>query len=135
MKRLVVACSFALIASVAMAQHAKELEPGYYVVVAAFSPHREDLAINFTNELNKRGIKTQYGFNSVRNYYYVYTSRSQDRKTSYNEMMEKRKQEEFAKTWVWVVKESVNSRDALSMDPDPCFSKLFLLPLFHHLVI
>jgi outer membrane protein OmpA-like peptidoglycan-associated protein len=81
-------------------QHAKELSPGYYVVVAAFSPDREHLAKSYTTGLTNRDIKADYGFNSERNYFYVFVNYFPQRKPSLDEMMETRKKEEFAKAWV-----------------------------------
>jgi outer membrane protein OmpA-like peptidoglycan-associated protein len=84
----------------AFSQHAKELSPGYYVVVAAFSPDREDLAVNYTKGLTDRGMGAKFGFNSERNYYYVFVKFFPDREPSLQEMRETRKQEEFSKAWV-----------------------------------
>jgi outer membrane protein OmpA-like peptidoglycan-associated protein len=84
----------------AFAQHAKEMSPGYYVVIAAFSPDREDLAKNYTSGLTVRSIGAKYGFNSERNYFYVYVNFYPNREPSLLEMQEMRKQAEFAKAWV-----------------------------------
>jgi len=82
------------------AQHPKELPPGYYVVVAAFSPDREVLAENFTAGLTKKGMDAKYGFNSERYYYYVYVKHSTKRQPCIEEMQQLRGKPEFSKTWV-----------------------------------
>ena len=103
----------------ALAQHSTELSPGYYVVVAAFSPHREDLAIKYTDFLNNRNINAAYGFNSTRKYFYVYTKKFDEREPSIQLMLETRKQEEFAKTWVRVVMTDVSQeRDILKPEQE-----------------
>jgi outer membrane protein OmpA-like peptidoglycan-associated protein len=91
---------FCLQGQLAYSQHAKEMAPGYYVVVASFSPDRENLAKNFTDGLKKKGLPASYGYNSERNYFYVYKNFYGKRQPSIVEMQETRKQEEFAKTWV-----------------------------------
>jgi outer membrane protein OmpA-like peptidoglycan-associated protein len=85
---------------IASAQHTKEMAPGYYVVVAAFSPDRQDLAENFTQGLQKKGLKALYGFNSERGYFYVYKNFYGKRQPSIAEMEETRKQPDFQKAWV-----------------------------------
>src|SRR5687768_8454795 len=56
----------------AVAQHNKELNPGYYVVVSAYAPSRENVAQNYVELLNRRGFQANYGFNSSRHYFFVY---------------------------------------------------------------
>jgi outer membrane protein OmpA-like peptidoglycan-associated protein len=106
-------------------QNEKELDPGYYVVVAAFSPGRENLAQNFTTGLNGRGINAKYGFNSERNYYYVYVSYFADREPSIQEMRETRKNEEFAKAWVRkVVPYNTTAKvETKKTEPEPVIQK------------
>ena len=118
MKNFILLSSFLLFFNTAFSQHPKELKIGFYVVVASFSPHREDLATKYTASLNRRGISARYGFNSTRRYFYVYTFRFNDRDSSIQVMRETRKQEEFAKTWVRVVAtELANEQDILTIDP------------------
>lgn len=88
-------------------QQKKVLAPGHYVVVGAFSPDKEHLAINYSKHLSDNGLQSDYGFNSVRNYWYVYVKHSDDLKSALELMREKRKDKQFADTWVWTAGETV----------------------------
>jgi outer membrane protein OmpA-like peptidoglycan-associated protein len=107
----------------ALAQNSKELSPGYYVVIAAFSPTKEILAERYTDVLKKRGLTAAYGFNSHRKYYYVYLNRYNELPPSLQNMLELRKQEEFGKTWVRIVRDDLTSYAAqqtiTANDPKP----------------
>jgi outer membrane protein OmpA-like peptidoglycan-associated protein len=85
------------------AQHRTELNPGYYVVVGAYAPNRENVAQNYTEVLNRRGYKAAYGFNSSRNYFFVYLKYFTELKTSLSDMENTRKEGEFAQAWVRVI--------------------------------
>ncbi|HEY0743567.1 MAG TPA: OmpA family protein [Chryseosolibacter sp.] len=87
----------------ASAQQPKELVPGYYVVVGAYSPNRENVAKNYTEVLTRRGLEASYGFNSTRNYWYVYLTYHHQLKPSIAEMLKTRKAQEFSDAWVRVV--------------------------------
>jgi outer membrane protein OmpA-like peptidoglycan-associated protein len=84
-------------------QHSTELSPGYYIVVGAYAPSRENVAKNYTEVLNRRGMNAAYGFNSSRKYFYVYLKYYQSLKESLKNMQSTRKQPEFAQAWVRVV--------------------------------
>jgi outer membrane protein OmpA-like peptidoglycan-associated protein len=86
--------------SASYGQHAKELPPGYYVVVAVFSTDHEDYATRFVSTLASKSITGSYGYNSERKYFYVYVKSSPDRSTCINEMQRWRKEPGFEKTWV-----------------------------------
>jgi outer membrane protein OmpA-like peptidoglycan-associated protein len=87
-----------------MAQISTELEPGYYVVVGAYAPSRENVAQNYADVLNRKGFTAKYGFNSSRNYYFVYVKYDKALKASLQEMYQTRKRGgEFADAWVRVV--------------------------------
>lgn len=88
---------------IAYSQKSRELNPGYYVVVGAYAPSRENVAQNYTEVLNRRGIKADYGLNSNRNFYFVYLNQSNELKSSLREMQQTRKNQEFAKAWVRVI--------------------------------
>jgi outer membrane protein OmpA-like peptidoglycan-associated protein len=119
MKNFLFLSSFLCFFNLASAQHSKELDPGFYVVVASFSPGREDLAIKYSSFLNKRSISADYGFNSTRKYFYVYISKFSERAPSLALMRETRKQEEFAKTWVRVVATDVSTeKDIVQLEPE-----------------
>ena len=87
----------------AIAQHPTELVPGYYIVVGAYKPSRENVAQNYTEVLNRRGFKAGYGFNSSRNYFFVYLKYFNELKESLVDMQRTRKQGEFTDAWVRVV--------------------------------
>jgi outer membrane protein OmpA-like peptidoglycan-associated protein len=88
---------------VASAQDAAELAPGYYVVVGAYAPAHENIARNYAAVLGRKGFNASYGFNSSRNYFFVYLRYFTDLKESLRDMQKTRKQPEFAGAWVRVV--------------------------------
>jgi outer membrane protein OmpA-like peptidoglycan-associated protein len=87
----------------AFSQHQTELSPGYYIVVGAYAPARENVAQNYTEVLTRRGYNAGYGFNSAKNCFFVYLKYLSDLKASVQEMQLTRKQPEFAQAWVRVV--------------------------------
>jgi outer membrane protein OmpA-like peptidoglycan-associated protein len=89
--------------SQAFSQVDTELDPGYYIVVGAYAPNRENIAKNYTDILKRRGFNSGYGFNSTKNYYFVYMEYFTDLKSSLSEMQKLRRQPEFASSWVRVV--------------------------------
>jgi outer membrane protein OmpA-like peptidoglycan-associated protein len=94
---------FVCLAFSAKSQHPEELSPGYYIVVGAYAPSRENVAQNYTEVLTRRGFTAAYGFNSSRNYFFVYLNYYQNLKESLKNMHDTRKQAEFAQAWVRVV--------------------------------
>lgn len=87
----------------AFSQHQSELNPGYYIVVGAYAPTRENVAQNYTEVLTRRGYKAGYGFNTIMNRFFVYLKYSTDLKSSIKDMQATRKEPEFAGAWVRVV--------------------------------
>jgi outer membrane protein OmpA-like peptidoglycan-associated protein len=98
----------------AIAQHPTELVPGYYIVVGAYKPSRENVAQNYTEVLNRRGFKAGYGFNSSRNYFFVYLKYFNELKESLVDMQRTRRQGEFTDAWVRVVAGDLASKAARS---------------------
>lgn len=94
------------------AQQPKELIPGYYVVVGAYAPTRENVAKNYTEVLLRRGLEASYGFNSTKNYYYVYLHYYDNLKSSLTDMVRTRKAEEFSQAWVRVIHGDIVSSNA-----------------------
>lgn len=80
-----------------------ELEPGYYVVVAAYAATKEDYASRFTKQLQENNLTAQYGFNAQKNLYFVYLSYHTDLRSSLAEMKKVREQGKFNDAWVRVV--------------------------------
>ncbi len=85
------------------AQHSTELTPGYYVVVGAYAPSRENVAQNYTEVLLRAGYDAAYGFNSSKRLFFVYVHYFSTLKESLNGMVSLRKKPEFAQSWVRVV--------------------------------
>jgi outer membrane protein OmpA-like peptidoglycan-associated protein len=87
----------------AFTQHQSELNPGYYIVVGAYAPTRENVAQNYTEVLTRRGYNAGYGFNSAKNVFFVYLKYFTDLKQSVQDMQATRKQPEFSQAWVRVI--------------------------------
>jgi outer membrane protein OmpA-like peptidoglycan-associated protein len=85
------------------AQSNKELQPGYYVVVAAYSANRENVAQNYTEVLSLKGLDAHYGFNTIKNLYFVYLDYAPQLKPALIEMYKRRKSDQFSDAWVRVV--------------------------------
>ena len=105
MNRFLLACtlvgSLLLISTSALAQHQKEIPPGYYVVVNAFSPDREDLAIKYVDHLHAvKKMDASYGFHSERGYWYVFLKHHDAQSAAMNQLIETRKGTGFEKAWV-----------------------------------
>lgn len=94
----------------ARSQHPTELSPGYYIVVGAYAPSRENVAQNYTEVLNRKGLSAAYGFNSSRNYFYVYLQYFSSLKESLKDMKNRRRQQEFAQAWVRVVPGDITAK-------------------------
>jgi outer membrane protein OmpA-like peptidoglycan-associated protein len=94
-----------------------ELEPGYYVVVAAYAATREDYASRFTKQLQDTGFTAQYGFNTQKNLYFVYLSYHTDLRSSLVEMKKVRDQGRFTDAWVRVVSGVIAPQPGPSSQP------------------
>jgi outer membrane protein OmpA-like peptidoglycan-associated protein len=92
------------------AQRPKELIPGYYVVVGAYSANKENVAKNYTELLVRRGLDASYGFNSSRNFFFVYLHYYDNLKASLSKMHNTRKSEEFSQAWVRVIPGDIGSK-------------------------
>jgi outer membrane protein OmpA-like peptidoglycan-associated protein len=110
MKSLWIASAFLLSYTVqSYAQSEKELQPGYYVVVGAYSANRENVAQNYTEVLNLKGVKARYGFNTSKNFYFVYLDYLAELKPALKEMYKRRQSVEFPDAWVRVVRVPVGT--------------------------
>jgi outer membrane protein OmpA-like peptidoglycan-associated protein len=89
-----------LLSTTAVAQQTNNLSKGYYLVVAAFSPHHEDYAIRLSNGLNKDGLHSKYGFEATRKYWYVYLDQFSDKEKCKAEVIKARESGKFAEAWV-----------------------------------
>jgi outer membrane protein OmpA-like peptidoglycan-associated protein len=84
-------------------QTSNNLSKGYYLVVAAFSPHHEDFAIRLSNGLNKDGNHSKYGFEPIRKYWYVYLDQYTDKEQCKNEVLKARSEGKFADAWLHAI--------------------------------
>ncbi len=84
------------------AQNAKELVPGYYTILGVYAGAREAYAQKYVEELKSKGLKADYGYNSGRGQYLIYTGYFSDLKSCLDDMREKRKTG-FPDAWVRVV--------------------------------
>ncbi len=100
-----------------------ELEPGYYVVVAAYAAAKEDYASRFAKQLQESGLTAQYGFNAQKNLYFVYLSYHTDLKSSLTEMKKVRDQGRFTDAWVRVVS------GVIARQPEPVTQPASSLPV------
>lgn len=91
-------------------QPAKELAPGYYVVVGAYAESRENIAQNYVEVLTLKGHKATYGFNSSRGLYFVYLNYFDNLKESLQDMKQARSSGEFTDAWVRVVSGDIASK-------------------------
>lgn len=100
MASLLLLCTCQLLYS----QRPSELSPGYYVVVGAYAPSRENVAKNYTELLMRRGFdNAAYGFNSEKNLYFVYLRQFASLRESLTSMAETRRDPVFNDAWVRVV--------------------------------
>jgi len=96
-------------------QDAKELSPGYYVVVGAYSKTRENIAQNYVEVLRLKGLSPKYGFNTSRNLYFVYLKYFDNLKESLQDMKRTRSEGEFTDAWVRVVTGDISPRVTLNV--------------------
>ena len=92
-----------LLPVMSFAQPSNLLAPGYYVVVAAYAPSREDAAKTYAEELKSKGHNSSYGFNTTWKRYFVYLKYFDDLRKSLVDMKQTRSQGDFPDAWVSVV--------------------------------
>jgi outer membrane protein OmpA-like peptidoglycan-associated protein len=88
--------------TLSFAQNAKELVPGYYTILGAYSGTREAYAQKYVETLKSKGLKADYGFNASRGQFLIYVGYFPDLKDCLNDMRAKRK-EGFPDAWVRVI--------------------------------
>ena len=107
MKRLWIAsCWLLACLTPTFAQSAGELQPGYYVVVAAYSQNKETAAARYAETLKQKGLNAQYGFNSSRKLFYVYVDYKTEFKPALTAMTAQRQNEDFSDAWVRIINPS-----------------------------
>ncbi len=92
-------------------QASRTLPKGSYLVVGAFSPHHEDYAQRLSNNLNKDGRHTAYGFEATRKYWYVYLDQLTTRDKCVDEWKKIRGDGTFPDAWVYTLKEVGESKE------------------------
>ncbi|HEX5171910.1 MAG TPA: OmpA family protein [Cyclobacteriaceae bacterium] len=92
--------------------HEKELQPGYYVVVAAYAESKEALARIYQDKLNTEGHEASYGYNSKKGLFFVYLSFHTSLKEGLNSMTTTRKKGVFTDAWVRVVSGTIQIPEA-----------------------
>ena len=70
--RILVGFGILFASATAFSQDLKELAPGYYIVVGAYAKSQEKMAQQYTEALKSKGHSAEYGYNSGRNFYFVY---------------------------------------------------------------
>jgi outer membrane protein OmpA-like peptidoglycan-associated protein len=120
----IVLCLFTFLKSSAQSSD-NELQPGYYVVVAAYASTKEDLAQAYKEKLKTEGHDAKYGFNSSRGFYFVHINYFTNLKDGLHSMLATRKKGVFTDAWVRVVpgdikmpEESVSSAPDQKVSPD-----------------
>lgn len=93
-------------------QDSKELAPGYYVVINAYAPSRENVAQNYVEVLRIKGTDAHYGFNSGRGFYFVYLKYFENLRESLQYMTNVRNTPEFKDAWVRVVPGDITPHSA-----------------------
>ena len=101
-KWIVVFVVFISLSPGSQAQKRVELEEGYYVVIGVYSKNKESYAINYVNAVSADGREVAYGFNSSKNYYYVYLYSSQNINAAIRRMRQTRQINGFEEAWVFV---------------------------------
>ncbi|HLT75616.1 MAG TPA: OmpA family protein [Ohtaekwangia sp.] len=97
--------AFAMLAclSSGYAQNSQPLEPGYYIVVAAYAPNHENLANRFVQTLHSEGFEATFGLHERTNLLLVYLKYFDNLKGSILEMQQIRRTTRFNDAWVRVV--------------------------------
>jgi outer membrane protein OmpA-like peptidoglycan-associated protein len=102
MKKHVLTILLCGLVTLSFAQNAKELVPGYYTILGAYSGTREAYAQKYVETLKSKGLKADYGFNASRDQYLIYVGYFPDLKGCLSDMRAKRK-EGFPDAWVRVI--------------------------------
>lgn len=97
--------AFAMLAclTAAHAQDSQPLEPGYYIVVAAYAPSHENLANRLVQNLHAEGFEAKFGLHERTNLLLVYIKFFDNLRGSILEMQQVRRTTRFNDAWVRVV--------------------------------
>ncbi len=101
------------------AQSEKVLEPGYYVVVAAYSVSKEDLAQKYVDVLSRQGYNAAYGYNPFSKLLLVHIHYSDNLREGLQEMYRTRNAGKFTDAWVRVMPGVVTLKGEAQTTPKP----------------
>lgn len=106
--------SFLLTAFVFGAYAQENLDEGYYVTIGVYAKSKEAFAERYAKKATSMGYNAAYGYNPNRNFYYVFTTYSQNFKEALDDMRALRKVKEFDEAWVYVHLASLNNNVPLT---------------------
>ncbi|HEX6224389.1 MAG TPA: OmpA family protein [Chryseolinea sp.] len=101
--RILVGFGILFASATAYSQDSKELAPGYYIVIGAYAKSQEKTAHQYTEALKSKGHSAEYGYNSGRNFYFVYLKYFNNLGESLRSMKDTREAGHFTDAWVRVV--------------------------------
>ena len=96
----------------------REMDAGYYIIVAAYSASKESYAQRYMKQLKEQGREADYGYSSKKNMYFVYLDYEQDFQTSINKMRNTRSNTSFSDAWVFVCKGGSKNITSTSSDSE-----------------
>ncbi len=102
-KLVILAFAMLVCLSPGYAQSSQPLEPGYYIVVAAYSPNHENLANRLIQTLHTEGFEAKYGLHERTNLLLVYVKYYDNLRGSILEMQQIRRTTRHTEAWVRVV--------------------------------
>jgi outer membrane protein OmpA-like peptidoglycan-associated protein len=94
------------LSSLAQTTSTGQLNPGYYVVVAAYSEAQVEYAQAFSTKVNEQGRHSNFGLDPTRKLQYVYLDYYTDFNESVRQML-KARTEGFDRAWVRVMKGTI----------------------------
>lgn len=89
------------------------LDPGYYIVVAAYRLGQDSYAENYIKRINNSEMSARYGADLGRKYLYVYLDYFIDYDQSIKEMLAARKKAGFEQAWVRIMKGEMTGKEEL----------------------
>lgn len=110
-----------------------ELPSGYFMVVAAYAPSAENLAIKYVQFLKQKEIEAKYGFSISKNMFFVYSASYSTRSEAINSIMAERERTGEPKAWVYVYKSAHVDNEA-SVNPKPAAKEEEIVEPEHEVV-
>ena len=78
-----------------------ELPTGYFMVVAAYAPSAENMAIKYVKALNQKEIEANYGFSISKNMFFVYSASYNSRSEAIKAISSEREKTGESRAWVY----------------------------------